>query len=178
MASTNTRAKKVGDTEAAAAETKETKKPIVPKEIDVNQLITVRNGFQGKLSYRSKRTGEKFVWSEFGDEQEMELRELKAAKNTYKKFFTENWFMFTEDWVPEYLGVTKFYKNSLSIENFDDVFDLPPEKLKKRVELLSKGQKKSLAYRARVLIADGEIDSLKKIAVLEEALGTELTEKD
>jgi hypothetical protein len=177
MASTNTRAKKNDDVETAVAE-KKADKPIVPKEVDVNQLITVRNGFQGKLSYRSKRTGEKFVWSEFGDEQEMELRELKAAKNTYKKFFTENWFMFNERWVPEYLGVSKFYKNSLPIDNFDEIFDLTPEKLKQRIKLLSNGQKKSLAYRARVLIAEGEIDSLKKISVLEEALGTELIEKD
>lgn len=177
MASTNTRAKKSDESEDVVIE-KKTDKPIVPKEIDVNQLITVRNGFQGKLSYRSKRTGEKFVWADFGDEQEMELRELKAAKNTAKKFFTDNWFMFNEQWVPEYLGVGKFYKNSIPIDGFDEIFDLTPEKLKQKIKLLSNGQKKSLAYRARVLIADGEIDSLKKIHVLEEALGTELIEKD
>ena len=177
MASTNTRAKKNESAEVDAP-AKQPSKPIIPKEVDVNQLITVRNGFQGKLSYRSKRTGEKFVWSEFGDEQEMELRELKSAKNTSKKFFADNWFMFNEQWVPEYLGVSGYYKNSIPIDGFDDIFKLEPEELKRRIDLLSKGQKKSLAYRARVLIAEGEIDSLKKISVLEEALGTELIEKD
>ena len=177
MANTSTRAKKATTDETSVKEVK-AEKPIVPKEVDVNQLITVRNGFQGKLSYRSKRTGEKFVWSEFGDEQEMELRELKAAKNTYKKFFKDNWFMFNERWVPEYLGVSQYYKNSLPIDEFDEVFDLTAEELKATIRLLSHGQKKSLAYRARVLIASGDIDSRKKIIALEEALGTELIERE
>ena len=41
--------------ERPAAEVSETtKKPVVPKEIDPNQIITVRNGFQGRLGYKSK----------------------------------------------------------------------------------------------------------------------------
>ena len=42
---------------------------------------------------------------------------------------------------------------------------------------MNAGQKKSVAYRAIEMIASGEIDSLKTIAALEEALGIELTEK-
>lgn len=42
---------------------------------------------------------------------------------------------------------------------------------------MSAGQKKSIAYRAIEMIADGEIDSRKTIAALEEALGIELIEK-
>ena len=59
--------------------------PIVAKDIDLNQLIVVRNGYQGRLVYKSARTHEKFVWPEFGSEQMIELRELRNAKNTWKK---------------------------------------------------------------------------------------------
>jgi len=42
---------------------------------------------------------------------------------------------------------------------------------------LSDGQRKSVSYRARQKVNDGEIDSRKTIAALEEALGIELEEK-
>lgn len=154
-------------------------KPIIAKDIDPNQYITVRNGFQGKLIYVSKRTGETFEWDGFGEEQEMELRELRTAKNSYNKaFYINNWFMFNDedDWVIDYLGVRQYYKNVINIDDFDDIFNMPPEELKKRVGLLSDGQKKSVEYRAKVLISEQKIDSLKVISALEEALGVELVE--
>ena len=153
--------------------------PIVPKHVDMNQYISVKNGFQGKLIYKSSRTGERFVWDEFGDEQDMELGELKNAKSSHKRFFCDNWFMFDKDdsWVIDFLGVRQFYKHALGLEDFDDVFKKSPAELKKIISELSNGQKKSLSYRASEMIASGEIDSRKTIAALEEALGVELIEK-
>lgn len=177
MANTNTRAKKqTADVEIVEAPAVETK-PIVVKDIDPEQYVIVRNGFHGKLIYKSSRTGERFAWESFGDEQEMQLRELRNAKNTSKKFFINNWFMFDEAWVIDYLGVGQFYKNAISIEHFDDVFKKPASELKKVIAGMSNGQKKSLTYRAIEMISTGEIDSRKTIAALEEALGVDLIEK-
>lgn len=150
---------------------------IIAKDIDLNQYITVRNGFQGRLVYKSSRTGEHFVWDEFGAEQEMELRELRDAKNSNKKMFINNWFMFDESWIIEYLGVGKYYKSSISIADFDTIFTKTPTEIKKIIGGMSDGQKKSVSYRARQLIRDGEIDSRKSIAALEDALNIELIEK-
>lgn len=156
--------------------TEDSEKAIIPKEIDQNQFVIVRNGFQGRLIYKS-RTGEKFVWDEFGSEQEIELRELKNAKSSHKKMFENNWFMFDEPWVIDYLGVKQYYANALTIENFDDVFNKPPSELKKIISGMSDGLKKSIAYRARQLIIEGIIDSRKTISTLEEVLKVELVEK-
>lgn len=176
-------------TESVAAETpkrktrtkkaaEKTVKPIVPKDIDPEQYVTVRNGFQGRLVYVSKHTGERFIWDQFGAEQEMELRELKNAKNSYKKFFENNWFMFDEDWIVDYLGVQRFYRNAVRIEDFDEIFQKDAKTIYEIISDMSDGQKKSVAYRARVLIADGAIDSNKAITALEESLGVELVERD
>lgn len=152
-------------------------KTIVPKDIDASQYVTVRNGFQGKLIYRSRKTGEIFEWDEFGAEQEMELRELTSAKSSFKKFFINNWFMFDEDWVIDYLGVRQYYKNAIPIDHFDDIFTQKSDELKATISALSDGQKKSVAYRAKELITENKIDSLSVINVLEECLGIELIEK-
>lgn len=153
--------------------------PIVAKEIDPNQIIVVRSGFHGRLVYKSPRTREKFVWGEFGADQEMELRELRNAKSANKKYFENNWFMFDEEfeWVIGYLGLTQYYKNALSIEDFDSLFKKTPSEIEKAIAKLSKGQKKSVGYRAKQLIAEGEIDSNKAIAALEKSLGVELIER-
>ena len=153
------------------------KRNFVPKEIDSTQYVIVRNGFQGRLIYQSRRTGEVFEWNEFGAEQEMELRELLNAKNSKKKFFINNWFMFDEDWIIDYLGLRQYYKNAIPIDDFDDIFDKSAEELKSIISKLSDGQKKSVAYRAKELIAENKIDSLSVISAIEDALGIELIER-
>lgn len=155
----------------------EPKKKLSAKDVDMTQYVIVRNGFQGRLIYKSPRTGERFVWEEFGAEQEMELRELRNARNSAKKFFINNWFMFDEDWIVDFLGVKQYYKNAVSVEDFDKVFSKPSGEIVKIINGMSNGQKRSAAYRARQLIAAGEIDSNKSITALEEALGTELVER-
>lgn len=152
-------------------------KPFVPKEVDPNQIVTVRNGFQGRLVYKSKRTGERWAWDEFGAEQDMELSELKNAKNSNKKYFINNWFMFDEDWIVDYLGMRQYYKNSLPIRDFDKLFEKSSSEIEKVVSKLSEGQRKSVAYRAKQLIAEGGIDSNKVITTLEKCLDTELVDR-
>ena len=164
--------------ERPAAEVSETtKKPVVPKKIDPNQVITVRNGFQGRLVYKSKRTGERWSWESFGAEQDMELSELKNARNSNKKYFINNWFMFDEDWVIDYLGMRQYYKNSLNIQDFDQLFKKPVGEIEDIISKLSEGQRKSVAYRAKQLIAEEEIDSNRVINTLEKCLGVELVER-
>ena len=151
-------------------------KPVV-KEVDLHELITVRNGFQGKLVYISKRTGEKFVWDHFGDEQDMELGELRNAKSSAKAFFENNWFMFDDRWVVDYLGMSRFYKYAVNIDDFDGIFTMSPDEIEKVVGNMSSGQKRSLLYRSKALIAENEIDSNKVIAALEKCLDTQLVER-
>ena len=107
----------------------------------------------------------------------MELSELKNARNSNKKYFINNWFMFDEEWIVDYLGMKQYYKNSLPIQDFDKLFEKPSAEIEKIISKLSDGQKKSVAYRAKQLIADGGIDSNKVISTLEKCLGTELVER-
>ena len=162
--------------EAAPAEPEKQEKPVV-KKVDLNEIVTVRNGFQGRLIYISKKTGEEFVWENFGDEQDMEIGELRNARSSAKAFFENNWFMLDEQWIVDYLGVSRFYRHALKIEDFDPLFKKTPEEVSSTIAEMTDGQKRSLAFRARQLIADGEIDSNKVISALEGSLGIELVER-
>ena len=157
----------------------EKEKPIVPKDVDLNQYITVLNGFQGGLVFTNPKTRETFKWNEFGDEQEIELRELKGMKSYAKSFFVNNWFMFNKEdyWVIDFLGLRQYYKFAINLEEFDSLFEKSAGEIKKTISRLSTGQKKSVAYRARQLVLEDKIDSRNAIKALEEALGVELIEK-
>ena len=149
------------------------------KDVDMNQYITVRNGYPGQLVYTSKRTGEKFFWEHYGDEQDMQLMELRNARNTSKKFFDHNWFVFDEeyDWVIDFLGVRAFYNNIINLEGIDALFKKTPKQIEKELAALTNGQKRTVGYRAMEMIRDKEIDSLAVIDVLEKGLGVALIER-
>ena len=146
---------------------------------DPHEIVVVRSGFNGLLNYTSPKTQESFVWDEFGAVQEMELGELRTARSSARAFFENNWFMFDDEykWVVEYLGVSQFYKNAISLEDFDDIFTKAPAEIEKIVSGMSTGQKQSLTYRARQKVVDNEIDSRRVIAALEKSLGVDLIEK-
>lgn len=191
MATTNTRAKRptqatkkevatapVYEAAPVAVEQAHEKKQYrVKANLDPNMIVTVKNGFNGVLVYKSKKAGEEFIFEEFGAEQDMELSELKSAKNSYKAFFENNWFLFDDPEVIEWLGVEQYYKHALTADGFDDIFTSSPEEIKKIISEMSRGQKYSLAYRAKQFIRDGEIDSIKVIDALESGLGIELIER-
>lgn len=149
----------------------------VKKDLDPNMIVPVKNGFNGTLIYKSRKTGERFRWDAFGDEQDMELSELKAARNASKDFFINNWFLFDDPEVVEWLGVSQYYKYALDIDAFDKLYQSSPEEIVKTVKNLSNGQKSTVKYRAKQLISEGVIDSIKVISALEKALGTELIER-
>ena len=155
----------------------ETKPAEESYEFEPTDYVTVKSGFHGLLVYVSSRTGEQFQWDDFGAEQEMELRELRNAKSSQKDFFINNWFMFDDPRVVEYLGVEQYYKHSLGSDNFDDLFTKSPDEIRRIIGELSDGQRESVEYRAREMITSGDIDSLKVISALEDSLGVEFLER-
>ena len=87
-----------------------------------------------------------------------------------------NWFMFDDLWVLDYLGVRNYYKYVVKIEDFDMLFDKETNELANIVSTMSTRQSRSVIYRANELISSGKIDSRRTIAALEESLGVELIE--
>lgn len=146
-------------------------------QLSDSDLVTVRNGFHGELVYKN-RAGEIWSWDRFGDEQDMELGELRAARNSSRSFFSNNWFMIDDPAVLKYLGVEDYYKDSLTVDEFNTLFDRPNDEVIEKVRNLPEGQKVSLSYIVRRLVRDGEIDSIKLINELEQILGIKLNEVD
>lgn len=148
----------------------------VKPELNPEDYVTVRNGFNGKLVYRSRNTNEVYIWDGLGAEQEMELRELKHARNTARAYFSNNWFMFDDPAIPDWLGVSMYYKDALDIDEIDDLFTLSPAEIERTIRSMPAGQKETIANRAKDLLRTGEkIDSIRVIHALERSLGITLS---
>ena len=149
----------------------------VRKQLDPHTIVTVKNGFPGMLIYESSKTGEMFRWESLGDEQDMELQELKNARNASKAFYVNNWFRIDDPEILDYLGVAEYYKNALNLIDDETLRALKPEDIRSTVMKMSDGQKLALKYRVKQMIENGDIDSMKMITAFEEALGVELIER-
>ena len=152
-------------------------KPRVKKSLDPNMYVPVKNGFHGRLIFRDRVTGEEYEWSDFGDEIDLTLNTLQKARSGQRRFFSDNWFLIDDPEVIEYLNVGQYYKNALNYDEFDTVFDLPKDELVERVNSLSDGQKRGVAFAAKQKIESGDLFDLNIIKALEDALDTELIEK-
>lgn len=160
--------------------------PVIPEPVKYkrrtynnNDIVAVTNNTRGTLVYVSKRMqGYEIVWRQYGDTEYMEFGELLSMRNSAKSFFENNWVTFDDKDVIVALGVENFYKCVLDVDNFDSMFNLPPQELQAQISLMTNGMKETVALRAAELIEDGTIDSRKTIKSLEVALKRKLLEEN
>lgn len=171
------------DTEAETPKEVETPKKVEPpkakyteKDIDFHEKVTCINGTNSLLVYSNPRTQETTRWEGFGSEELLEVQDLISMKNTQPKFFSEHWLLIDKipEPVVEYLGLQRFYKDALSYSDFETIYTLPPAEIKAKLAKVSKGTKEAVIWKTRRKMQAGELDSLKTIAAIEEALKVSL----
>lgn len=179
----------------AAAEQKQVvmeteKKPMAaqkrtPVKLDDSVLISVKSNVYGGLVYINRRTGDKTVWSQCGDVQTLTMGDLRAMKGTQRAFFENQWIYIVgvedagyEDVVPEdiyrSLMVTQYYKNVLDPDNYAEIFTWNESRIREAIAGMSDAGRTNLIVAANTCIADGTLDSLRTIQLLEKCLGCEL----
>lgn len=167
-------------TKAAAPKTTTAKTPVEQPvvstaEITNETMVKCRSGVSGNLIYKSSlNPGYVVEWSGLGEIQEMEYRELVSMRGNQRRFFEENWILIDDPVVIKKLGVGRYYQNSLSTDDFEDVFNMSADEIKEIVPTLPGGTKDAIASEAKKKIDSGELDSRSAIKALEDSLDIEL----
>lgn len=157
----------------------------IPAKLDDSVMIAVKSNVYGELIYVNQRTGDQTVWSGCGDVQVLTMGDLRAMKGTQRSFFVNQWIYIVgvedsgyEDVTPEYiyrnLMVSQYYKSVLDPDNYAEIFTWKEAKIRDAISYMSEAAKTNLIVAANTSIADGTLDSLKTIRLLEECLGCEL----
>lgn len=126
----------------------------------------------GNLIYVSKQMqGMQIEWAEFGDDQYIELKELQSMRNSNPAFFENNWILIDDDEVLRFLRADKYYSTVKSMDDFDKIINMLPNRIAKSVENLSDNLKNGLAIVAYKKYKSGELDSLTVVRAIERATG-------
>ena len=135
--------------------------------------IPVTSLWCGKLTYISKKDGSTYEWNEFGEVVDIEFRELKTMLSNQKRFFIDNWITMDKE-VIEALKIERYYPKHIE---FDDLNNIA-EKSEKEIEEILTGISNAMKYVIGCMVVQkvktGEIDSRKKIVLLEKILGYDL----
>lgn len=180
----NSAAPKATQAAASVVEPVAAVRPALTK-LDDSVLITVKSNVFGELLYINSRTGDKFTWSGCGDVQDLSVGDIRAMKGTQRAFFENQWIILTGVDEPGYedvsaeeiykiLMLSQYYKNIVDPDNYTAIFSWDLPKMKEAVNSMSSASKMNLVVAANTCIANGTLDSLKKIRALEECLGCEL----
>jgi len=138
------------------------------KSLNDNDKVVVMNGLTGILFYHSERTNKSWTFQEFGEKDSIEYSELIVMKNKHPKYFTDGLLIVLDKEVQEEFKLTEMYKNILTPENVDEVFNMDVEDLEKFIDALPDGMKTSFVNIAMKKYEDKEIDKFSVISFIQE----------
>lgn len=155
---------------------KETK---VKKEQDFasDDLIICRSVTEGTLYLGGSKSGMLYTWSGFGDVQEVEFQDLRALMYRNSGYLTKPLIVIDNEELlslPKWKTLNSLYSELFGLEDLDYIFNSKPDKFKTILTTLPEGMKSTIKAAAGERISTGKLDSLSKIKILDEVLGTDL----
>ena len=132
----------------------------------------------GELLMIGKKTGNIYRWENYGDTAYVEYQDLKAEAHNAKSNYIYLPLIMIEDEdvlaTSDFVRVAESYKDAISVEDIDNFFDLTTQQFRSQLKKLPKGIQNTLKSIARDKMEDGSLDSIQKIKILDEVLGTDL----
>ena len=156
-------------------ETPVKKESKVVRQFNQNDLVLCRSVTAGWLGVSGK-SGQYYVFENFGDECEIEYQDLFALKSRHSQYIYAPLFVIENEELlenPRWKDVAEFYDDKVFKEDIDDVLNLPASSFENALRLLPKGLAKALQVKVAEKIEDGTFDSLKKIKAIDDVFGTD-----
>lgn len=148
-----------------------------PRQFNQNDLILCRSVTTGWLGCPGK-SGQYYVFENFGDECEIEYQDLFALKSRRSNYIYAPHFIIEDEELlenPRWADVAQFYRDEVyTAKDLDEILNLPIDTFKRALEQLPKGLAKAFQVYVTEKVEDGSFDSLKKIKVIDEVYGTDL----
>ena len=145
------------------------------KKFEQTDYIMCRSVITGGLYLEGSKTKQVYTWTEYGDETEIEYRDLVPEVRQRTDFvFGPRVIVEDDDFIEEFPQLKQFYAQYYSVKELGDILDLPVNQMAKKILELPKGAKDSIRNLAASKINTGQIDSVQKIKKLDEVFETDL----
>lgn len=152
-----------------------------------DMILNVESTVFGRLIYVNKKSGEKVVWTNEGEIQQVSVEGIRAMKSNQIAFFNKNWvrlISIADDGYEDYTSEDIY--NALMLQKYVEASKLDIEdlifnkfdKIPMYIQKMGDSFKLQLTIRCNDMIKNGTLDSYSLIRKLEHILETELRETD
>lgn len=157
-------------------------KPVVEKKPEVKKFepsdpITCRSVCQGILNMEGKSTGTMYRFAGYGDEIDIEYRDLLAEARNARSAYIYSPMLIVEDadFINSVPALKKFYDNYADVTNLRGILGKPVRQMIEAIQELPQGAQDQIKVLASTLISNGELDSMSRIKALEDYFGIQMS---
>lgn len=154
------------------------KTPVTKERIkhDASDGILCRSVTVGKLCMEGSNTKMIYRFMAYGDELEVEYRDLVSAVRSHSQYlFTPYLIVEDESFVAEFPELDKFYHEKFTVKELSDILLMNESEMEDAISVLPKGAKEQFINIVSTEIANGNLDSVRKIKALERILGVDFS---
>ena len=141
---------------------------------DRTREIPVRSCINGRVIYKSKKTGVTYKWLEKGTYEILTIDELLNMESQSQKFLHSSWLMVDDEEVIEAFNLQELYDLVAKVEDIDSFITISLGEQKQIYNKLPKTLQNQVYNHIYNKVETGEIDSKSKIRELEELVQMEL----
>jgi len=139
--------------------------------------IPCRSLTSGELMMEGKKSKELYRWADIDDIQDVQYEDLvydvRAAGNSSFALYPR-FVVMDEDFIEQNPKLNEAYAGVYSYEDINEMFKMPAAQMKETIKALPNGIKNTIRTLASTAIRSGELDSVQKIAALDDIFGTQM----
>ena len=162
--------------EVVEQEVIETPKKKEVLQFNQHDLILCRSVTAGWLGCSGK-SGQYYIFENFGDECEMEYQDLFALKQRRSPYLYAPLFVIEDEELldnPRWTDIKEFYYEKVyTMDDINAILNTPIGKFEGTLKALPKGLAKSLQVEVAKRIENGMFDSLNKIKIIDDVFDTD-----
>ena len=141
---------------------------------DRNRQVIVRSCIEGRVIYKSKRSGMTYKWLEKGAYEVLTVEELLNMESQSHKFLHSPWLMVDDEDIIEAFNLAELYDLVAKVEDIDSFINMSLGEQKQIYNKLPKASQNQVYNHICFKVDSGEIDSRAKVRELEDLVGREL----
>lgn len=154
-------------------------KEVVVKEKRIfknDDLIPCRSITNGELLMVGNKTNILYRWADYDDVAEVEYQDLIYEARVSRSSFVSypRFIILDEDFVEQNRQVAEIYEKMYTVKDLRNILNMSPMEMRNIIPSLPQGAKESIKGLAATMIHNGQLDSVKKIKVLDELFDTDM----
>ena len=147
----------------------------VKKEFKDSDYVLCRSVWSGGLNVTCK-SGATYEFKKYGADCDIEYRDLLyLIRKNSDHIFAPRFVILDEDFLEDFPQVKRVYSTMYSPTELHTILELPINQMKAEIESLPEATKKTLLSLAATEVANGRLDSIKKVKALSEIFGSDFS---